>query len=175
MILRLRCHLFFKAFFLVLKLLSFWYLRFQLHSCHFKLIVRDAKFDCIKALLEETLSADSFNIGNKSFFTSKEFVLSRLFTPVLPCEEFAFSHFISGLLASLLEGEEDALFESRLSNYLAENFMFLLHVLGTDGSYPFDKGLSLGSQGPSPADRHHEVLLGSAVLAEVTPPTEEVA
>ena len=65
--------------------------------------------------------------------------------------------------------------ESGLRDHLAEQLVLLLLVLLANACDPGHKGLPFGTKRPSPADRHHEILLGCAILAEVTPPTEEVA
>lgn len=72
----------------------------------------------------------------------------------------------------MLKGKEHSLFESCLSDYLAKNFMLVLHILAFDRANPFDKSCTLKSQGPTPANTRHEVLLSCTMRVKIAPDIE---
>jgi len=72
----------------------------------------------------------------------------------------------------VLKGKEHSLFEGRLSDDLAKKIVLVLHILTFDRTDPFDKSSALKSQGPTPANTSHEVLLSSPVSVEIAPGIE---
>ena len=72
----------------------------------------------------------------------------------------------------MLKGKEHSLFESCLSDDLAKKIVLVLHILTFDRTDPFDKSSALKSQGPTPANTSHEVLLSRPVSIEIAPGIE---
>ena len=174
MVLSLCRRLFGQAVFFIFKFLAFGNFGLQNGPCLLKFPLCVAKSDRVKAGFQKALCADTLHIANECFFSLEKLIFAGLLAPVFPGLEFAIGHFLSLLLASVLERQENSLFESCLSDHLAKHVMFGLHVLRLYRRDPLYKRSSLSSQRAPPHDLHHEVLLSALVLIVVSPSTEVI-